>query len=278
MAGRENKENATPTARLVAHMTRELRKRKGLTQEELGELIGYSGAAVSGVETCAQPASDQMLVKLEQSIGGGMGFFEEARVPMRVEKYPQQFKKYALLEREAVSLHLFATPVIHGLFQTEEYARALIRGSFPIVSEERVEELVDARMARKEIFDRDPVAHIELVLDEAALHRSIGSQESMRGQLQHLAAYARKRNVTIQVLPLDCGLHGEYAGDRGQLNVLETPEHQHVVYLEPQDESLLISDPAKVSTYMQRYARIRSQALDPRESLGLIERLAGDQP
>lgn len=199
MAGRENKENATPTARLVAHMTRELRKRKGLTQEELGDLIGYSGAAVSGVETCAQPASDQMLVKLEQSIGGGMGFFEEARVPMRVEKYPQQFKKYALLEREAVSLHLFATPVIHGLFQTEEYARALIRG-FPILAEERVEELVEARTARREIFDRDPVAHIELVLDEAVLVRPIGSKETMRDQFRFLAACAQKRNVTIQVL------------------------------------------------------------------------------
>lgn len=62
------------------------------------------------------------------------------------------------------------------------------------------------------------------------------------------------------------------------MTVVETAEHQHLVYLEPQDESLLISDPAKVSTYMQRYARIRAQALDPRESLGLIERLAGDQP
>ncbi|WP_425580049.1 Scr1 family TA system antitoxin-like transcriptional regulator [Streptomyces coeruleoprunus] len=59
---------------------------------------------------------------------------------------------------------------------------------------------------------------------------------------------------------------------------METPEHQHLVHREAQEESLLVSDPTKVSTYAQRYARIRAQALDPRESPGLIERLAGEQP
>ncbi|WP_175409672.1 helix-turn-helix transcriptional regulator [Streptomyces sp. TRM64462] len=278
MAGRENKENATPTAQLVAHMAREMRRRQGLTQAQLGDRIGFSGAAVSGVETCAQPASDQMLVKLEETIGGDLGFFQTARIYMRIEKYPQQFKNYALLEREAVSLSLYAMTVVHGLFQTREYARALIAGGFPILNEDRVEELVEARMARQELFDRDPVATIELVLDEAVLLRQIGNQEVMRGQLHRLAEHAKRRNVTIQVLPLSAGLHGEHAGVYGDMTLIETDEHQPLLYLEPQEESLLISDPAKVSTYAQRYARIRAQALDPRESLGLIERLAGDQP
>ncbi|URM90484.1 helix-turn-helix transcriptional regulator [Streptomyces sp. MRC013] len=277
MAGRENKEKATPTAQLVAHMTRTLRKQKGLTQEQLGEMCGFSGGAISGVETCAQPASDQMLVKPEAAIGDGMGFFEEARLYLRIEKYPVQFKEYALLERAAVNLYLFATPVVHGLFQTEEYARALIAGGFPILTEERVEELVDARIARREVFDREPPTLVELVLDEAVLLRPIGDRGVMHRQLEFLLECARRRNVTIQVLPLDCALHGEYAGARGELNVLETQEHEHLVYLEIQDESLLVSDPAKVSTCMQRYARIRGQALTARESLGLIERLAGEQ-
>lgn len=278
MAGRENKEKATGTAQLIAYMTRTLRNAHGLTQEQLGKMCGYSAAAISGVETCAQPASDEMLVKLESTIGRELGFFEESRIHARIEKYPQQFQEYASLELKALSLSLFSTPVIHGLFQTEAYARALIRGSFPIVSDERVEELVEARLARQELFDRDPTAFIELIIDEAVLHRVIGSQETMREQLRFLLTCARKRNITIQVLALDSALLGEYAGDRGEMNVVETPEHEFLVYLEPQDESLLISDPAKVSTYMQRYARIRAQALSPRESLGLIERLAGEQP
>ncbi|MFH9264653.1 Scr1 family TA system antitoxin-like transcriptional regulator [Streptomyces sp. NPDC017546] len=275
MASAENKQTASPMALMVAEVARTLRIQRGWTQEQLGHEIGYSAAAVSAMETCAQPASDAMLVELERVLGNGTGVFETARRFMRMEKYPRQFQDYALLEQGAVSLQLFATNVIHGLFQTEAYARALIGGGYPPLSDQRVEELVQLRMERKALFDRDPLPMIEIIIDEAVLRRTIGSEEVMREQLLHLVECARRRNVTLLVLPLDAGKYGEYAGARGEMNLVETPAHEHLVYLEPQDESLLISDPAKVSTYAQRYAKIRSQALGPRESLDLIKRLAG---
>ncbi|MFE7776630.1 Scr1 family TA system antitoxin-like transcriptional regulator [Streptomyces sp. NPDC057445] len=277
MARAENKETAGPTTRLVADIARKMRARKGWTQEQLGKELGYTAAAVSAMETCAQPASDEMLVKLERVLGDGMGIFEQAREYVRLDKYPAQFKNYALLEQKAVGLHLYATLVVHGLFQTEEYARALIGGGYPPLPEHRVEELVEARLARRALFEREPVALIEVVLEESVLRRTIGSEDVMRGQMRHLAECARRRNVTLQVLPLDAGLSGEYAGAYGGMNLIETPDHDRLVYLEPQDESLLIKDPGKVSTYAQRYARIRAQALHPRESLGLVEQLAGEQ-
>ncbi|WP_030751315.1 helix-turn-helix domain-containing protein [Streptomyces sp. NRRL F-5135] len=277
MARAENKETAGPTTRLVADIARLMRIRKGWTQEQLGKQLGFSGAAVSAMETCAQPASDDMLVALERVLGEGMGIFEQARRYVRLDKYPKQFKDYVLLEQIALSLHLFSTLVVHGLFQTEEYAKALITGGYPPPSAERVDELVEARMARKALFDREPMALIELILEEGMLRRPIGNWQIMREQLRYLADCARRRNVTIQVLPQHCGLSGEHAGAYGDMTLLETPDHNHLVYLEPQDESLLIKDPAKVSTYAQRYAKIRAQALGPRESLGLIEQLAGEQ-
>ncbi len=276
MARAENKVTAGPTAQMVANLARKLRVRKGWTQEQLGKRIGFSGAAVSAMETLAQPASDDMLVELEKVLGDGLGVFEEARVFVRLEKYPVQFQDYALLEQKAVVLRLYATLVIHGLFQTEEYARALIGGGYPPLPEQRVEELVEARMARRALFERNPVAHIEIVVEESVLRRVIGGPEVMRGQLLHLADCGQRRNVTLQILPMDAGLLGEYAGARGELNLVETPEHDHLAYLEVQDESVLLSDPAKVSTYAQRYAKIRAQALDPRTSLVLIEELAGE--
>ncbi|MFJ5227587.1 Scr1 family TA system antitoxin-like transcriptional regulator [Streptomyces sp. NPDC088400] len=277
MARAENKETAGPATRLVADIARQMRVRKKLTQEQLGSELGFSGAAVSAMETCAQPASDDMLVQLERVLGDGLGIFDQAREYVRLDKYPEQFKDYVLLEQKAVGLQLYATLVVHGLFQTEEYARALIGGGYPPLSEQRVEELVEVRMARKALFDREPTALIELILEESILRRPIGNQGIMRRQLHHLVECGRRRNVTLQVLPLDCGLSGEHAGDRGDMNLIETPSHDHLVFLEIQGESLLVSDPAKVSTFAQRYAKIRAQALGPRESLGLIEQLAGDQ-
>ncbi|OWA23515.1 helix-turn-helix domain-containing protein [Streptomyces sp. CS057] len=275
MASAENKETASPMARMVAEVARTLRIQRGWTQEQLGRELGYSAAAVSAMETCAQPASDAMLVELERVLGNGTGVFETARRFMRMEKYPIQFQDYALLEQAAISLQLFATNVIHGLFQTEAYARALIGGGYPPLSEQRVEELVQLRMERKVLFDRDPLPMIEIIIDEAVLRRVIGGEEVMREQLLHLVECARRRNVTLLVLPLDAGKYGEYAAGHGEMNLVETPAHEHLVYLEAQDESLLISDPAKASTYARRYAMIRAQALGPRESLDLIKRLAG---
>ncbi|MEU2159408.1 helix-turn-helix transcriptional regulator [Streptomyces sp. NPDC019396] len=277
MARSENKETASAATRMVADMIRKMRLRAGLSQPELGTRIGYSAAAVSAAETCAQAPSDAMLVALEREVGDGLGFFEDARAPLRREKYPRQFRDYSGLEQKALVLRLFATLVVHGLFQTPEYARALIGGGFPPLPDERVEQLVEARTARQALFDRQPVPLIELVLEESVLRRTIGSAEIMRDQLTFLAKCAQRRNVTLQVLPLDAGVGGEFAGAYGNLNLVETPEHDHLVYLEIQDESLMINDPAKVSTYAQRYAKIRSQALGPRESLGRIEQLAGEE-
>jgi len=214
---------------------------------------------------------------LEEALGGGLGVFEKAREFIRLEKYPPQFKDYARLEQRALTLSSYVAIVVDGLFQTEEYARALISGGYPPLSQERVEELAEGRMARKALFDHEPLPLIELILEESVLRRNIGDNEVMRRQLLHLAECAQRRNVTLQVLPLACDSRSEHAGVRGEMKLLVTPEHEHLVYLEPQDESLLISDPAKVTTYTHRYAKIRAQALGPRESLGLIERLAGER-
>ncbi|WP_406382421.1 Scr1 family TA system antitoxin-like transcriptional regulator [Streptomyces sp. NBC_01618] len=275
MARAENKEMASPTAKLVADVAKKSRVRKKLTQDQLGKGIGFSAAAVSAMETCAQPASDEMLAGLERALGDGMGLFEQARIYMRMEAYLPQFKPHAPLEQAALSLHLYSMQVVYGLFQTEDYARALIGGGYPPLSEQRVEQLVEARMVRKMLFDREPSPMIELILEESVLTRFIGNASIMRAQMRYPAECARRRNVTFNVLALDCGKFGEYTGARGEITLLETPLHEHLVYLEPQDESLLISDPAKVSTYAQRYAKIRSQAMGPRESLALIEQLAG---
>ncbi|MEV7567116.1 helix-turn-helix domain-containing protein [Streptomyces tanashiensis] len=275
MARAENKETVGPAARMAASVAKRLRQKKGWTQEHLGGRTGFTGAAISAMERLIHPVSDDMLVQLERVLGGGTGIFEEMRELVRLEKLPEQFRGYAPVEQKAVALWLYANHVVHGLFQTEAYARALIAGGHPEPTPERVDELVVARMGRKALFERKPVCEIELILDESVLRRVIGDEEVAREQLLHLAECARRSNVNLQVLPLDAGVGGKYAGDRGDLNVVENPAHDHVTFLEIQGESLLVVDRAKVSTHRQRYAKIRAQALDPRRSLGFIEELAG---
>jgi transcriptional regulator with XRE-family HTH domain len=278
MARPKKTETIGTAARMAAAIAKRMRLRKGLTQEQLGALMGYTGAAVSAMERLVQPVSDEMLEKLEEVLGDGTGIFDELRVLVRMERLPRKFQGYLPIEQKALCLFLYANYLIHGLFQTERYARAVIAGGFPEKTEERVEELVQMRMERKALFDRKPPCQIELVIDEAALRRPFGSWEIMREQLKYLAECARRRNVSVYVLPLDTALGGEFAGARGELNVVETYEHDRLVYLEVQDEHLLVSERCKVSTYTQRYAKIRSQALSAVDSLAFIERLAGESP
>ncbi|MFF1690677.1 MULTISPECIES: helix-turn-helix transcriptional regulator [unclassified Streptomyces] len=277
MARAENKDAAGGVTHLVADLARALREQQALSQEQLGSRIGYTGSAISALETCAQPASDQMLVKLEESIGAGLGIFEKARRYVLMDKYPPQFKDFSLMESQAVTLSSYQTYVVDGLFQTEEYARALIGGGYPKLAEQKVEELVGARMARRALFDREPTAMVELIVDEAVLRRPFGSWEVLRGQLRSLAEDARRDNVSLQVMPLERGLRGAHAGARGDMILVETKEHHHVVYMEIEDESHLVGNPAKVAQLSHRYAKIRSQALSPDDSLSLIERLAGEE-
>ncbi len=201
-----------------------------------------------------------------------MGVFQKARKWMLLEKYPTRFRGFSELEAGAITLCSYMTLVVDGLFQTEDYARALIGGSYPPVSEQKREELVEARLARRALFDWNSAPLIELILEESVLRRPFGSWEILRGQLRSLAEDARRDNVCVQVLPLDRGLRGTYAGDRGAMKLVETKDHQHVVYMEIEDQGILISDPAEASQLAHRYARIRAQALSPDESLDLSRR------
>ncbi|WP_430381882.1 helix-turn-helix domain-containing protein [Streptomyces bauhiniae] len=277
MARAENKAQAGGTARLVASLARALREHQGLTQPEVGRMTGYTASAISAMETCAQPASDKMLLALEREIGLGLGIFEESRTFIRLDKYPPQFKNFALMEAEAVTLSSYQTYVIDGLFQTADYARALIGGGFPKLPDAKLDELVEARIARRTLFDRDPGAMIELILDETALRRPFGSWEIHQEQLRSLAEDAERDNVSVQVVSLERGLKGGHAGAHGNMVLVETKEHHHVVYLEIEDQSLLVSEPPIVAQLAHRYAKIRTQALSPEDSLSLIHKLAGEE-
>ncbi|MGP3981247.1 helix-turn-helix domain-containing protein [Streptomyces sp. KR80] len=270
------KETASATGQYFAEMVRTLREQAGLTQDELGKRINYTGAAISNVENCKGLPSEKMIAGLEEVLGAGTGLLQMAGKYLVLDRYPPYFKDYVVLEAAARNVSSYQTMVIDGLFQTQAYARAVLRCGFPPLSEEEVEQLVEARMDRKALFDRKPIPLIELVLEESALLRQVGPKEVMRAQLAHLAECADRRNVTVQVIPLSRGARGEHAGLDGPMKLIETPEHHHLVYLESQRKSLLISDPEEVSALATRYAMIRAQALGPDESLELIKRLVGE--
>ncbi len=262
---------ATAT-RYFAAVLRLLRERAGLSQEELGRQIGYTGAQVSAVETCVRIAKPEFIDRADDVLGAG-GVLKAAAEYLRLDRYPEFFKAFARLEAEALSVGSYQTHLLHGLLQTEEYARALMECRYPPLEEEEIEQLVVARVERAALFSRKPRALLSFVIEESVLRRGIGSASMTRAQLEHLVELAALRNVALQVMP---SRNGQHAGMDGPMTVIETPEHEHLVYLEAQEHSVLVSDPDEVARYAQRYAMIRTQALGLDESVSLIKQLAGE--
>jgi transcriptional regulator with XRE-family HTH domain len=270
--GQPKKNSSSPAAQYFAEVLRMLRTKAGLSQNELGERMNYTGAAVSAVETCAKPATDEFIEAAEKALDAG-GLISAAAKYLRLERYPAHFQGFVQLEQEAMSISSYCTQLIHGLLQTREYAQAVLNYAFPPLEADEVEQLVSARMERKALLDRKPVCVINVIIEEAALKRQVGGSEVMRAQYEYLLACAERPNVVLQVMPESRAGH---AGLQGALTVLETPENTTLVYMEGNGHSTLVSKPDEVGILARRYAMIRSQALQPEESVALIEQLAGE--
>jgi hypothetical protein len=189
-------------------------------------------------------------------------------------QYPAFFRDAARLEMDAIEVHVYATLAIPGLLQTEEYARAVFATRRPLLSEDTVTQRVLARMARQEIFSREPMPTLSFVIDESVLRRPVGGRPVRQGQLEQLLSHGRRRNVEIQVMPLDCE---EHCGLAGPFTLIETREGRRVAYVEVQRDSRLHTERAMVREIEEQYGLLRAQALTPRESLAFIENLLGDR-
>jgi hypothetical protein len=188
-------------------------------------------------------------------------------------RYPKKVRDLAKLEAEAVEVCAYANTVIHGLLQTPEYARALYGMRRPLFTEDEVEQLVAARLARQEIFSRQPAPVFSFVLEEVTLRRPLGGRMVMRKQLEHLLRIGQLRNVEIQVMPTN---RDDHAGLAGSLQLLKLRNGDTVGHNEVQLISRLISDPKETQVLEIRYGIIRAQALTPRESLAFIEKALGE--
>ncbi|MEU5593225.1 helix-turn-helix transcriptional regulator [Streptomyces sp. NPDC020298] len=269
--GGEDEESAA-VLRTVGKVLKMCRERKALTQAELGTAIGYSEEQVSSVERGRRAPKTQFLEAADRVLDAG-GMIAGLRKDVEEARYPKKVRDLAKLEGEAAELCAYANSVVHGLLQTPEYARALYAVRRPPFTEEELEQLVAARMARQDIFDRKPAPVFSFVQEEVTLRRPIGGRMVMRKQLERLLEFGQRRNVEIQVMPTD---REDHAGLAGSLQLLRLKEGDTVGHNEVQLTSRLISHPKEIQVLEIRYGIIRAQALTPRESLTFIEKLLGE--
>ncbi|MBQ0985265.1 helix-turn-helix transcriptional regulator [Streptomyces sp. F63] len=248
------------------------RERSGLTQQQLAEAMGYSVEQVASVEQGRRPAKDTFTEAAERALDA-RGTLSVLQDDVDLAKLPSFFVDFALIEAEAVSRFSYDPLLIPGLLQTEEYARAVFTGNCPPLSDELIEQHVEARLSRQKLLTRAPAVNVSFIIEERVLLNAVGGRDVLLPQLRRLLDAGAQRNVEIQVMPSGRGFH---PGLNGPMVLLETLEHQHVAYLESHGVGTVVTDPAKVSSFSLRCGKLRSQALNAEESARLIDRLAGE--
>ncbi|MGW4750000.1 helix-turn-helix domain-containing protein [Streptomyces sp. NPDC004290] len=249
-----------------------LRVRAKMEREELGRRLGYSASTIASFEQGRRIPPPRAIDRSDEVLDAG-GLLTVWKEQLERAQYPAFFQGMAQLEKRAVELLAYDTLVVKGLLQTEEYMRAVLSNRRAPLDAETIEQRVTARLSRQAIFDRRPAPFLSFVMCESVLRRKIGGSHVLRGQLEHLLLIGQRRNVELQVMPLD---REENAGLEGPFTVVTREDGKRFVYTEAQSTSVLETDPRQTVLAAARYGIIRSQALSPRESLQFIEKLLGE--
>jgi transcriptional regulator with XRE-family HTH domain len=180
---------------------------------------------------------------------------------------------YVGLESEAVTIQV-NTHIVPGIFQTADYARAIIATTGPWLDAAETERRVAARAARQQVLlGRDDPPEIHVVLDESALRRQVAGPEATRDQLRILAEASSRPNVTIQVLPFGAGAHAGMEGDFVIL-AFPDPDDPPVAYAEGLFGDVYLESEEELGRYSLAWANILDKALVPAESAAMLAELA----
>lgn len=266
---------------LLGSQLRRLREDRGITREDAGYSIRASESKISRMELGrvgfkARDIEDLLTlygVTDESERAALLGLAREANVAGWWHSYgdvlPGWFQTYVGLEGAASAISCFEVQFVHGLLQTEEYARSVVACGQPKADPAEVERRVALRLERQKLLVAERAPDVHVILDEAALHRPYGGREVMRGQLVHLLRVSEQPNVTLQLMPF---AHGGHAGESGAFTVLGFPQSDlsDVVYLEQLTSALYVDKREEVRQYQRALKRLENDSLGPADSRELI--------
>ncbi|MBX9393822.1 helix-turn-helix transcriptional regulator [Streptomyces sp. TRM72054] len=270
---RRSRRNAS-AMKMVGALLALYREAAGYTQKSLGEQFGISEEQIASIEQGRRPLKPDLAEGLDEFLDTkGALSTALSRMP-EVDLVPMWAEEYLDREREAIVISWYESLLVPGLLQTEAYARAVFRNRVPVYDQDEVEQLVAARIERREVLHQKVPPMTSFVIWEAALRDQLDGRDVHLEQLRHLRKYAELPGLTLQILPLGRTSH---AGLEGPFILLETPEHQRLAYSETQRDSTLIANPDEVGILTQKYAMLRTQALNAEDTRDLLDRLLGEQ-
>jgi transcriptional regulator with XRE-family HTH domain len=276
--------DATVLRMVLGNQLRRLREAAGLTPDQAGYEIRASRSKISRMENGRVGFKNRDLRDLlilygvtdAQIHAEMLALARQANTPGWWAKYgdilPDWFEAYLRLEAVASVIRSFELQFVHGLFQTEEYARAVTVLGHKASPPEEIDRRVGLRMKRQDVLTRPEPPRVWSVMDEAALRRPVGGRKVMRAQMERLIEVSALSRVTFQVMPFRRGGH---AGAGGSFTVLRfaEPDLPDVVYIEQLTSALYLERRTDLDHYMEVMNRLSAEALTPAGSARFLKEL-----
>ena len=252
---------------MAGHFGRQLRKERlahGWSLDELSRRTGINAAHLSRIENGRRPPTEAIAHACDDVFPDRRGWFtdwyDESRTWAEV---PPGFRSWAEVEEKAATLHVWAPGILHGLVQTEDYARALISVQPPVTAEIARARLASRMERQRRVMARDDPPSAWFVVDELALYRLVGSAEIMAAQLRQLLTVAVLPRVTLTVMPAVA-----HPANASELIIAD-----NAAYAEHMAGGFTYTDEETVSALAARFDNLRGECYRVSESAALIERL-----
>ncbi|GAA3594916.1 helix-turn-helix transcriptional regulator [Kineosporia mesophila] len=170
-----------------------------------------------------------------------------------------------LADLEAACTHMRAWDgdVVHGLLQTPAYAYAIL-GTLSGPSDEVRRKRLKFRLERQRVLmSNDPVCDIRIVLGEAALRYTVGSDDVMRDQIEHLLDLSNQ--IDIRIRPFSEGPHPWTAGGVFTLLDFPDPADPAVVYTESHLDSRYMETARELAEYRRIFGELYGKSVPVKE-------------
>jgi transcriptional regulator with XRE-family HTH domain len=280
----ESRKGPTVLRILLGSQLRRLREARGISRQSAGYAIRASDAKMSRLELGRVGYKQRDVADLltlygvvdEQEREAYLTLAQQANSPGWWHKYsevlPSWFEMYVGLEQAASVIRTSQVQFVPGLFQTEDYARAVMLLGYPGAPDTDTDLRVSLRMARQEMLTRPDAPSLWAVMDEAALRRPVGGRRVMRAQLERLLELTELPRVTLQAVPFDSGGHAAAGGSFTILRFVD-PNIHDIAYLEQLTSALYLDKRPDVENYLKVMDRLCAEAATPAETRTMLARL-----
>ncbi|MFF1400129.1 helix-turn-helix domain-containing protein [Streptomyces sp. NPDC058287] len=168
---------------------------------------------------------------------------------------PSWFTAYVSLETGAKTLRTYEPQYVTGLLQTPDYARAVLRGGLPNGSEEELARRVELRLHRQSLLEREDAPTLWVVMEEAVLHRAVGSPDVMREQIERLLDVSELAHISLDIVPFTAGAHVGACAPFTYFR-FEEPELPDIVYSELLSASVYLDQRVDVVAHLEAHSRM----------------------